>query len=62
MSLLSAPESVLIRKTLMKSPADALWCCPDRVLVKTSTDNSRWQTERGLDNRSSRSLYTSKVI
>ena len=35
---------------------------PDRVLVKTSTDNSRWQTERCSDDRSSWSLYTSKVI
>ena len=35
---------------------------PDRVLVKTSTDNSRWQMERCSDDRNSRSLYTSKVI
>ena len=35
MSLLSAPGSVLT--TLIKSPIEALWCCPDRVLVKTST-------------------------
>ena len=34
-------------------------CCSDCVLVKTSTDNSRWQTERCSDDRSSRSLYTS---
>ena len=35
---------------------------PDRVIVKTSTDNSPWQTERCSDDRNSRSLYTSKVI
>jgi len=35
---------------------------PDRVLVKTSTDNSCWQAERCSDDRSSWSLYTSKVI
>ena len=35
---------------------------PDRVLVKTSSDNSRWQTERCSDDQSSWSLYTSKVI
>ena len=42
MSLLSAPGSVLIKITFMKSLPDA----PDCVLVKTSTDNSRWQTGR----------------
>ena len=41
----------------MKSLPDA----PDCVLVKTSTDNSRWQTERCSQDRSSWSLYTSKV-
>ena len=35
---------------------------PDRVLVKTSTDNSRWQTDRFSDDRRSWSLYTSKVV
>ena len=40
MSLFSAPGSVLIKTTFMKSLPDA----PDCVLVKTSTDNSRWQT------------------
>ena len=35
MSLLSAPGSVLT--TLIKSPVEALRCCPDRALVKTST-------------------------
>ena len=28
----SVPGSVLIKATLMKSPAEAFWCCPDRVL------------------------------
>ena len=32
---------------------------PDGVLVKTSTDNSRWQTERCSDDQNS---WTSKVI
>jgi len=36
---------------------------PDGVLVKTSTDNNtRWQTESCSDDRSSWSLYMSKVI
>ena len=29
MSLVSVPGSVLIKKMLMKSPAEALWWCPD---------------------------------
>ena len=33
------PESVLTKTTLMKSLAEALWCCPDHVLLKTNTDN-----------------------
>jgi len=61
MSLLSLSGSVLIKTTLMKH-----WqrrCGAPRLrLVKTSTDNSRWQTERCSDDRNSRSLYTSKVI
>ena len=57
MSLLSAPGSVFIKTTLMKSPAEALRCFSDHVLVKTSKDNSRWQTERCSDDRSSRA-YT----
>ena len=40
MSLLSTPGSVLIKTTLMKSSVEAFRCCPDCVLVKTSTDNS----------------------
>ena len=42
MSLLSAPGSVLIKITFMKSLPDV----PDCVLVKTNIDNSRWQTGR----------------
>ena len=34
MSLLSVPGSVLIKTTIIKSLAEAFWCCPDRVLVK----------------------------
>ena len=34
MSLFSAPRSILIKKMFMKSPAEALWCCPDYVLSK----------------------------
>ena len=62
MRLLSAPGSVLIKTMFMKSPAEALRCCPDHVLVKTSKNKSRWQTEQCSDDQSSRSLYTSKVI
>ena len=51
-----------MRLSLLSAPAEALWCCPDRVLVKTNNDNSYWQTERCSDDRSSPSLYTSKVI
>ena len=53
-SLLSAPGSVLIKTTLMKSPAEALQCCQDMFFsVKTSKDNSRWQTEQCSDDQSS---------
>ena len=62
MSLLSLSGSVFIKTKLMKSPAEALWCTQTHVLVKTSKNNSRWQTERYSDNRNSQSLYTSKVI
>ena len=33
-SLLSAPGSVLIKTTLMKSPAEALWCTQTVFLSK----------------------------
>ena len=32
---------------------------PDCAFIKTSTDNSHWQTERCSDDRNSRSLYAS---
>ena len=54
----SLPGSVLIKTTLLKSlPRRSQQ--PDLALVKTSTDNSRWQTARCSDDRISRSLYTS---
>ena len=34
MSLPSATGSILIETTLAESPAEALWCCPGRVLSK----------------------------
>ena len=59
-SLFSAPGSVLIKTTLVKSlHGRGIVGHPDRVLIKTSTDNSRWQTDRCSDDRNSRSLYTS---
>ena len=42
LSLLSAPGSILIKTTLMRS---LVVVDPDRVLVKTSTDNSRRQRD-----------------
>ena len=59
MSLFSAPGSVLIKTTLLKSLQRRCSQHPDLALVKTSTDNSRWQTARCSDDRISRSLYTS---
>jgi len=41
MSLLSLSGSVLIKTTLMKHHGRGVVLHPDRVLVKTSTDNSR---------------------
>ena len=54
-SLFSAPGRVLI-KILLKSLQRRCSQQSDLVLVKTSTDNSRWQTVRCSDDRS---LYTS---
>ena len=62
MSLLSLAGSVLIKTTLMKHWQRHIVVHPDRVLVKTSTDNSSWQMERCSDDPISQSLYTSKVI
>ena len=63
MSVLSAPGSDLIKRRSLKSPAEALWCCPDRVLVKqVRTVASHWQTERCSDDQRSRSFYTTRVI
>ena len=61
MSLLSLSGAFLSKQRLW-STGRGVVLHPDRVLVKTSTDNSRWQTERCSDDRNSRSLYTSKVI
>ena len=59
MSLLSAPG---YQNNANEVTTSGVVVHPDRVLVKTSTDNSRWQTERCSDDRSSWSLYTSKLI
>ena len=59
MSLFSAPGSVLIKTTLLKSLQRRCSQHTDLALIKTSTDNSRWQTARCSDNQISRSLYTS---
>ena len=46
MSLLSAPGS---ETTLMKSPAEVLWCTQTMFLSKqVLTANSRWQTLKQL--------------
>ena len=52
MSLLSSPGSVLIKTALMKSLAEALLYTQIVFSVKTSTDNSRCQTERCSNRRS----------
>ena len=41
MSLFSVPGSVLIKTTLLKSPQKS---SSEHPLIKTSTDNSGWQT------------------
>ena len=51
MSLFSAPGSILIKTTLQKSLQRHCSQHPDFALVKTSTDNSRWQTARCSDDR-----------
>ena len=58
MSLFSAPGSVLIKITLLKSMQRHFSQHTDLTLIKISTDNSRWQTAQCSDDRS-RSLYTS---
>ena len=59
MSLFSVPGSVLIKTTLLKSLQRRCSQHPDLALVKTSTDNSRWQTAVMLRRSNFRSLYTS---
>ena len=44
MSLFSAPGSVLIKTTLVKSLRRRCSQHSDLALIKTSTDNSLWQT------------------
>ena len=62
MSLLSAPGNGSYQNNAYEVTIRGVVVRPDRVLVKTSTDNSRWQMERCSDDRSSWSLYTSKVV
>ena len=57
MSLFSAPGSVLIKTTLLKSLQRRCSQHPNLALIKTSTDNSRWQTARRSNDRIFRSLY-----
>ena len=59
MSLLSAPG---YQNNAYEVTTRGIVVHPDRVLVKRSTDNSHWQTERCSDDQSSWNLYTSKVI
>ena len=56
MSLCSAPGSVLIKTILLKSLQRRCSQHPDLALIKTSTDNSCWQTARQSNFQS---LYTS---
>ena len=58
-SLFNAPGSVLIKTTLLKSLQRHCSKHTDLALIKTSTDNSRWQTARCSDEQISLSLYTS---
>ena len=57
---MSEPGSVLIKTTLLKSLQRHCSEHPDLALIKTSTDNSHWQTVRCSDDRISLSLYTSE--
>ena len=56
----STPGSVLIKTTLVKSLQKRCTQHTDLALIKTSTDNSRWQTMRCSDDRISQNLYTSR--
>ena len=56
---LSAPGSVLIKTTLLNSLRRRCSQHPDLALIKTNTDDCRWQTARSSDDRISWSLYTS---
>jgi len=59
MGLLSLSRTILIKTTLMKHQQR---CCGAPRLCSCQNKYRRWQTERCSDDRSSRSLYTSKVI
>ena len=55
MSLFSAPS---YQNDNYEATGRGIVVNPDLVLIETSTDNSRLQTERCSDGRSSGSLYT----
>ena len=59
MSLFSAPGSLLMKTTLLKSLQRRCSQHTDLTLIKTSMDSSRWQTVQWSDDRISCSLYTS---
>ena len=59
MSLFSAPGSIVIKTTLLKSLQRHCSQHTDLALIKTSTDNRHWQIAQCSDDQISWSVYTS---